>query len=44
MSATTPAGHTPYYYIPSPSSHPVLVASGLFLVILGASQWVNGAG
>ena len=44
MSATTPAGSTPYYYIPSPSRHPVLVALGLFLVILGAGQWVNGAG
>ena len=44
MSATTPAGSTPYYFIPSPSRHPVLVAFGLFLVILGAGQWVNGAG
>jgi cytochrome c oxidase subunit 3 len=43
MSATTPAGSTPYYFIPSPSRHPVLVALGLFLVILGAGQWVNGA-
>ena len=43
MSATTPAGSTPYYFIPSPSRHPVLVAFGLFLVILGAGQWVNGA-
>ena len=44
MSAATPAGQTPYYYIPSPSRHPVLSAFGLFLVILGAGQWVNGAG
>ena len=44
MSATTAAGSTPHYFIPSPSRHPVLVACGLFLVILGASQWVNGAG
>ena len=48
MSATTtPAtaqGHAPYYYVPSPSRHPVLVAFGLFLVILGAGQWINGAG
>jgi len=43
-AATTPAGTAPHYYIPSPSRHPVLVASGLFLVILGAGQWVNGAG
>ena len=44
MSATTPAGTAPHYYIPSPSRHPVLVACGLFMVILGAGQWVNGAG
>ena len=44
MSAMTPAGSTPYYYIPSPSRHPVLVAFGLLLVIYGAGRWVNGAG
>ena len=44
MSSATPAGATPYYYIPSPSAYPVGVAGGLFLVILGASQWINGAG
>ena len=44
MSATTPAGSAPYYFIPSPSRYPVLVAFGLFLVILGAGQWVNGHG
>jgi len=44
MAATTPAGQTPYYFVPAPSRHPVLVAFGLFLVILGAGQWVNGAG
>jgi len=44
MAAITPAGSTPYYFIPSPSRHPVLVACGLFLVILGAGQWVNGHG
>jgi cytochrome c oxidase subunit 3 len=43
-AATTPAGTAPHYYIPSPSRHPVLVAFGLFLVILGAGQWVNGHG
>jgi cytochrome c oxidase subunit 3 len=42
MAAHTPAGTTPYYFVPSPSRHPVLVAFGLFLVILGAGQWVNG--
>jgi len=44
MSAMTPAGTTPYYYIPAPSRHPVMVAAGMLLVIFGASQWVNGTG
>ena len=44
MSATTPAGTTPYYFVPAPSRHPVLVACGLFMVIFGAAQWINGAG
>jgi cytochrome c oxidase subunit 3 len=43
MSATTPAhGQAPYYFVPAPSSHPAVVALGLFFVILGASQWING--
>ncbi len=41
MSATTP-GTTPYYYVPAESRHPFLAAVGLFFVILGASQWING--
>jgi cytochrome c oxidase subunit III len=44
MSASTPHGSTPYYFVPSPSRFPVLVASGMFFVILGAGQWVNGHG
>ncbi|MEP7283485.1 MAG: cytochrome c oxidase subunit 3, partial [Rubrivivax sp.] len=44
MSATTPAGTTPYYFIPNPSRHPVLVALGLFAVFFGAAQWINGHG
>ena len=43
MSATT-HGTTPYYFVPEPSRHPVMAAIGLFFVILGAGQWVNGAG
>jgi cytochrome c oxidase subunit III len=35
-------GVTPYYYVPAPSRHPAMAALGLFFVILGASQWVNG--
>ncbi|HCL86391.1 cytochrome c oxidase subunit 3 [Pulveribacter sp.] len=41
MSATTP-GATPYYYVPAESRHPIFAAAGLFFVILGASQWING--
>ncbi len=44
MSAATPAGQTPYYFIPLPSQYPAIVAFGLFLMILGGGQWVNGAG
>jgi cytochrome c oxidase subunit III len=45
MSAMTPStGNAPYYFVPSPSHHPVQMAFGLFLVIFGAGQWVNGAG
>ena len=42
MSAAT-HGVTPYYFVPPPSRHPVMAAIGLFFVILGASQWINGA-
>lgn len=42
MSSTT-HGATPYYFIPGPSRHPAMAALGLFFVILGAAQWVNGA-
>ena len=42
MSSTT-HGTTPYYFVPGPSRHPVMAATGLFFVILGAGQWVNGA-
>ncbi len=41
MSAATP-GTTPYYFVPGPSRHPVMSAIGLFFVILGAGQWING--
>ena len=44
MAATHPAGSTPYYFIPSPSRFPAQASLGLFFVILGAGQWVNGAG
>jgi len=43
MSAVTPAGSQPYYFVPAPSRHPASTAFGLLLIIFGASQWVNGA-
>ena len=42
MSSNT-QGTTPYYFVPGPSRHPAMAAFGLFFVILGAGQWVNGA-
>jgi cytochrome c oxidase subunit III len=44
MSATTPAGATPYYFVPAPSRYPVQVAFGMLLVIFGAAEWINGTG
>lgn len=41
MSAATTPGKAPYYFVPAPSRHPVMAATGLFFVILGAGQWVN---
>ncbi|WP_353141383.1 cytochrome c oxidase subunit 3 [Limnohabitans sp.] len=40
--SSTAQGTTPYYYVPHASRHPALAALGLFFVILGAGQWVNG--
>jgi len=42
MAATPTAGQTPYYFVPGPSQYPVLMSAGLFFVVLGAGQWVNG--
>ena len=44
MSAATPHGQAPYYFVPAPSRHPVLSATALLLIIFGAGQWVNGHG
>lgn len=41
--SSTAHGTTPYYYVPHESRHPVMSAIGLFFVILGAGQWVNGS-
>jgi len=42
MSSTS-HGSTPYYFVPEPSRHPVMAAIGLFFVLFGAGQWINGA-
>ena len=42
MSSTSHSA-TPYYFVPGPSSHPVMAAIGLFFVFFGAGQWINGA-
>ncbi len=42
MSAAIPKGQTPHYFVPPPSAYPALGAFGLFFVILGAGQWING--
>jgi cytochrome c oxidase subunit 3 len=42
MSAATQPGQTPHYFVPAPSQYPVLTATGMFFIILGAGQWVNG--
>jgi len=41
MSAATPHGAQPYYFVPAPSRFPVITALGLLLVIFGAGQWIN---
>ena len=43
MSAASHGGK-PYYFVPSPSAYPALAATGLFFIILGAGQWINGEG
>ena len=42
-AATHHQGGTPYYFIPSPSRHPALVATAMLLIVFGGGQWVNGA-
>jgi cytochrome c oxidase subunit 3 len=41
MSTSAP-GTTPHYYVPAPSRHPAFAAFGLFFVIFGAANWING--
>ena len=40
MSATT-QGATPYYFVPAPSSHPIMAAIGLFMMVVGSGSWFN---
>ena len=40
--SSTHSSATPYYFVPGESRHPVMAAIGLFFVILGAGQWING--
>ena len=42
MTTAVSKKQAPYYYVPAPSRHPALAALGLFFVVLGAGQWVNG--
>jgi len=44
MSATAKQGATPYYFIPAPSRFPAQVALGMFFLVLGGGQWINGHG
>ena len=44
MSAATTHGQTPYYFVPAPSRFPAMTALGLFFLILGGGQWINGHG
>jgi cytochrome c oxidase subunit 3 len=41
--SSTAHGAKPYYFVPQPSRHPFMASLALFFVILGASQWINGA-
>jgi cytochrome c oxidase subunit III len=45
MNSTPAHGNTvaPYYFVPGPSRHPVMAAVGLFAMIVGGGQWINGA-
>jgi cytochrome c oxidase subunit 3 len=42
MSTAAP-GTRPHYFVPQPSRHPAMAAFGLFFVIFGAANWINGA-
>ena len=33
---------SPYYFVPHPSRHPVMAASGLLIMLASLASWVNG--
>ena len=33
--------HNNHYYVPNPSAYPILMSSGVFLLVLGFIMWVN---
>ena len=39
--SSTAAGTAPHYFVPHPSRHPIMAALGLFLMIIGATLWIN---
>jgi cytochrome c oxidase subunit III len=41
---TTKHNTTPYYFVPGPSSFPLIGSAGMLLFGIGAASWVNGAG
>jgi cytochrome c oxidase subunit 3 len=41
MSSSAP-GTTPHYFVPQPSRHPAFAAFGLFFMIFGGANWING--
>jgi cytochrome c oxidase subunit 3 len=40
--SSSASGVTPHYFVPQPSRHPAFMAFGLFFVIFGAANWING--
>ena len=42
-AGSSATGAAPYYFVPAPSRHPAMASFGLFWIVLGAGQWINGA-
>lgn len=34
-------GKTPHYFVPGESGYPVMAAAGLFIMLIGATMWIN---